>query len=109
MTKRRGLALLLAVLLVLVASAPVWLPLPGTLLIVDDPPRPADAIVGNYRGLRTRLTMRGAFRGQPVDLMVRSVATPRLDLAHWWTNRDGVNVLMNEWPRLIYYGARGRY
>lgn len=66
-------------------------------------------VTRHYRGLRTRGTMRGAFGDRPVELMIRGVPAPRVDLARWWTNRDGVNVVMNEWPRVLYYAARGRF
>jgi hypothetical protein len=66
-------------------------------------------VTRHYRGLRTRSTLRGTFRGRRVELMVRGVPAPGVDLGRWWTNRDGVNVIMNEWPRVLYYAARGRF
>jgi uncharacterized SAM-binding protein YcdF (DUF218 family) len=71
--------------------------------------RSAIVLMREVRARRAQYTLRAAFRGQSLDLMMHPLPAPRVDLARWWTTRDGVNAIMNEWPRLIYYGVRGRY
>lgn len=71
--------------------------------------RSALVVSTEYRTLRTLNTLRGAFRGADADFAMRPVPVTNLDLARWWTNRFGVNAVMNEWPRLLYYAARGRF
>jgi uncharacterized SAM-binding protein YcdF (DUF218 family) len=71
--------------------------------------RSAIVVTREYRALRTRGALGGVFRGRPVELRMHSVPVPGVDLARWWTSRFGVNSVMNEWARVFYYGARGRY
>lgn len=61
----------------------------------------------DYRMRRTLGTLAGAL-GPAVDLVPRPVRARDIELAHWWTHREGINAVLNEWPRLAYYWARRR-
>jgi uncharacterized SAM-binding protein YcdF (DUF218 family) len=72
-------------------------------------------VARDYRMRRTLASLRGALRGRgEAELIARPVPTEgasvgTVDWSRWWTDRIAAGAVMNEWPRLVYYAARGRF
>jgi len=72
-------------------------------------------VARDYRMRRTIASLGGALRDRGErDLIARSVPTEGesaggLDWSRWWDDRISASAVLNEWPRLAYYAARGRF
>ncbi len=66
-------------------------------------------VVVDYRSSRTMLTIQAEFESTGVRLTPQTFQAPGVDLERWWESRIGVSVMMNEYPRLVYYLVRGRF
>jgi hypothetical protein len=72
-------------------------------------------VARDYRMRRTLASLGGALRGRgDAELIARPVPTEgasvgTVDWSRWWTDRIAAGAVMNEWPRLVYYAARGRF
>jgi uncharacterized SAM-binding protein YcdF (DUF218 family) len=70
-------------------------------------------VARDYRMRRTVGALGGALRGRlDADLIARPVPTEGVtvggvDWNRWWDDRVAVSAVMNEWPRIGYYAARG--
>lgn len=71
--------------------------------------RSAIVVTAAPRMRRTLLSLRHALGKDGVRLSASPAAPPDFDLDRWWQSRQGIStVLMNEYPRLVYYYLRGR-
>ena len=72
-------------------------------------------VARDYRMRRTLAVLGGALRGRgDRDLIARPIPTEGetaggVDWSRWWADRVSANAVMNEWPRLAYYAALGRF
>ena len=72
-------------------------------------------VARDYRMRRTLAALGGALRGRgDRELIARPIPTEGesaggLDWSRWWSDRIAANAVLNEWPRLAYYAARGRF
>ncbi|HEV8633143.1 MAG TPA: hypothetical protein VG370_02715 [Chloroflexota bacterium] len=64
-------------------------------------------VVRDYRTLRTTATLRRVAGAARLDLIPRPVQAPDVSLSTWWTTREGVAAVTNEWPRIGFYRLRG--
>ncbi|MBI2940135.1 MAG: YdcF family protein [Chloroflexi bacterium] len=71
--------------------------------------RSALVVATELRMRRTLATYRGVLGEQGIELIARPIPVRNVDLRRWWTTREGVSAVVNEWPRVLYYLARGRY
>jgi uncharacterized SAM-binding protein YcdF (DUF218 family) len=71
--------------------------------------RSAIIVVSEPRARRALMTFRAALGEPPPELIPRTISTPGVDLGRWWTTRGGVDAVMHEWPRIVYYWAMGRF
>ena len=66
------------------------------------------AYAPDFRSRRTRGVLRRLLEGTGSDLRVVSVPDVEVRLDRWWETRPGINVIYNEYPRLVYYWLLGR-
>jgi hypothetical protein len=68
------------------------------------------AYVPDFRARRSAGVLKHTVRSvsPPVELRVVAVRDPEVRLERWWETRPGINVIWNEYPRLLYYALRGR-
>lgn len=66
------------------------------------------AYAPDFRSRRTRGVLRRLLEGTGSDLRVVSVPDVEVRLERWWETRPGINVIYNEYPRLVYYWLLGR-
>ena len=64
------------------------------------------AYAPDFRARRTRGALRQATRIAGADVRVISVSDPSVDLARWWQSGDTAALVLNEYPRWLYYLAR---
>jgi len=64
------------------------------------------AYAPDFRVRRTRGALRQATRTAGTDVRVISVSDPTVDLARWWQSADTAALVLNEYPRWLYYLAR---
>ncbi|MEY4407503.1 MAG: hypothetical protein RL345_1969 [Chloroflexota bacterium] len=66
------------------------------------------AYAPDFRSRRSRGVLRRLLEGTGSDLRVVSVPDVEVRLDRWWETRPGINVIYNEYPRLVYYWLLGR-
>ena len=67
-----------------------------------------EAYAPDFRARRTRGVLHKIFEGTGVDVRVVAVPDVEVRLERWWETRPGINVIYNEYPRLVYYWLLGR-
>lgn len=65
------------------------------------------AYAPDFRSRRTAGGLKKAMAATGVELRVVAVRDPEVRLERWWENSAGINVIYNEYPRLLYYALRG--
>ncbi len=66
------------------------------------------AYAPDFRSRRSRGVLRRLLEGTGSELRVVSVPDVEVRLDRWWETRPGINVIYNEYPRLLYYWLLGR-